>query len=179
MNEFHHSAEADHDTVRFRAMTEADIPAICEIEQESFTTPWTEGAFHNELTNNQFAKYTVLEFDGEVAGYGGMWLIMEEAHVTNIAIRQKYRGQKLGERLLTEMQQTASLFGVQRMTLEVRPSNEIARRLYEKKRLSVGRCAPRLLHGQPGRRDHHVGGLAEDQPEGLGLAQFAGKLISV
>lgn len=133
MNEFHHSAEADHDTVRFRAMTEADIPAICEIEQESFTTPWTEGAFHNELTNNQFAKYTVLEFDGEVAGYGGMWLIMEEAHVTNIAIRQKYRGQKLGERLLTEMQQTASLFGVQRMTLEVRPSNEIARRLYEKK----------------------------------------------
>ncbi|MUG72108.1 MULTISPECIES: ribosomal protein S18-alanine N-acetyltransferase [Paenibacillus] len=133
MNEFHHTAEADHDTVRFRAMTEADIPAICEIEQESFTTPWTAGAFHNELTNNQFAKYTVLEFDGEVAGYGGMWLIMEEAHVTNIAIRQKYRGQKLGERLLTEMQQTASLFGVQRMTLEVRPSNEIARRLYEKK----------------------------------------------
>lgn len=133
LNEHYQTAATDPDTVRFRAMSEEDVPVICEIEKESFTTPWTAGAFHNELTNNQFAKYIVLEYDGEIAGYGGMWLIMEEAHVTNIAIRQKYRGQKLGERLLTEMQQKASLFGAQRMTLEVRPSNEIAQRLYEKK----------------------------------------------
>ncbi len=116
----------------FRPMHTDDIPVICEIEQESFTTPWTAGAFYNELTSNNFAKYLVLEYEGEIAGYGGMWLIMDEAHVTNIAIREKCRGRKLGERLLAEMQQTAVFYGAQRMTLEVRPSNLIAQRLYEK-----------------------------------------------
>ncbi|MCP3773171.1 ribosomal protein S18-alanine N-acetyltransferase [Paenibacillus sp. MZ04-78.2] len=118
--------------MHFRPMHTDDIPAICEIEQESFPTPWTAGAFYNELTSNNFAKYLVLEYEGEIAGYGGMWLIMEEAHVTNIAIREKYRGRKLGERLLAEMQQTAVFYGTLRMTLEVRPSNLIAQRLYEK-----------------------------------------------
>nr|WP_281890894.1 ribosomal protein S18-alanine N-acetyltransferase [Paenibacillus sp. YYML68] len=114
-------------------MAETDVPAICEIEKESFTTPWTAAAFHNELSNNQFATYIVLELNGEIVGYGGMWLIMDEAHVTNIAIRQKYRGLKLGELLLTEMQRTASAKGALRMTLEVRPSNDVARQLYGKK----------------------------------------------
>lgn len=118
--------------VHFRPMQMDDIPAICQIEQESFPTPWTAGAFQNELTNNQFARYLVVEVENEVAGYGGMWLIMEEAHVTNIAIREKYRGRKLGELLLREMQRTASFYGIVRMTLEVRPSNTIAQRLYEK-----------------------------------------------
>lgn len=116
----------------FRPMQIEDIPQICRIEQEAFPTPWTAGAFQNELTNNQFARYIVIELDGEIAGYGGMWLIMEEAHVTNIAIRELYRGRKLGERLLREMQLTASFYGAIRMTLEVRPSNTIAQRLYEK-----------------------------------------------
>lgn len=119
-------------SVQLRPMRVEDIPAICEIEQEAFTTPWTSGAFHNELTHNQFAKYIVLECNGEIAGYGGMWLIMEEAHVTNVAVRSKFRGLKFGERLMREMQRTARLFGAVRMTLEVRPSNVIAQRLYEK-----------------------------------------------
>lgn len=119
-------------SLEFRSMTMEDIPAICEIEQEAFTTPWTAGAFQNELTSNQFARYMVMEIDGEVAGYGGMWLIMEEAHVTNVAVLKKYRGKKLGERLMRELQKTASFFGAVRMTLEVRPSNYVARALYEK-----------------------------------------------
>ena len=109
-----------------------DIPTICEIEQESFTTPWTAAAFHNELNNNQFARYLVMECDGEVDGYGRMWLIMEEAHITNVAVREKFRGKKLGERLMRELQQTAVFLGAARMTLEVRPSNTIAQKLYEK-----------------------------------------------
>lgn len=118
--------------LEFRSMTMEDIPAICEIEQEAFTTPWTAGAFQNELTSNQFARYMVMEINGEVAGYGGMWLIMEEAHVTNVAVLKKYRGKKLGERLMRELQNTASFFGAVRMTLEVRPSNHVAKALYEK-----------------------------------------------
>jgi ribosomal-protein-alanine N-acetyltransferase len=118
--------------LEFRSMRLDDIPVICEIEQESFATPWTEGAFFNELTNNQFARYMVMECEGQVIGYGGMWLIMEEAHVTNVAVRAAFRGKKLGERLMRELQMTASFFGAERMTLEVRPSNIIAQRLYEK-----------------------------------------------
>ncbi|UVI33558.1 ribosomal protein S18-alanine N-acetyltransferase [Paenibacillus spongiae] len=113
-------------------MTLTDIPQIVAIEQEAFTGPWTAEAFVNELTNNHFARYMVMVHDDEVIGYGGMWTIMDEAHITNIAIRYDYRGQGLGKRLLTELQQTAVFFGASRMTLEVRVSNEIAQRLYRK-----------------------------------------------
>ncbi|UKS25074.1 ribosomal protein S18-alanine N-acetyltransferase [Paenibacillus sp. HWE-109] len=116
----------------FRSMNAADIPYICEIEEEAFTTPWTKGAFENELTNNQFAHYMIMDIEGEVAGYGGMWLIMEEAHVTNIAVRSTYRGRKLGERLIRELMKTAAFLGAIRMTLEVRASNYVAQNLYEK-----------------------------------------------
>lgn len=116
----------------YRAMTMADIPAIVAIEQEAFTSPWTAEAFTNELMNNLFARYMIMEYDGQIIGYGGMWVIMDEAHVTNIAVRADYRGQGLGSCLLAELQRTAVFFGAVKMTLEVRPSNEIAQQLYRK-----------------------------------------------
>lgn len=119
-------------SLEFRSMQVDDIEPICAIEQESFTTPWTSAAFYNELTNNHFARYMVMECDGEIAGYGGMWIIMDEAHITNIAVRPEYRGRKLGERLLRELIRTARFFGAVKMTLEVRVSNRIAQNLYEK-----------------------------------------------
>lgn len=116
----------------FRPMKLDDIKSICDIEKESFPTPWTAGAFQNELTNNHFAHYLVMELDGAIAGYGGMWVIMDEAHVTNIAVRGVYRGKKLGERLLLELRRMANQNGAKRMTLEVRVSNRVAQNLYEK-----------------------------------------------
>ncbi|MBM7565159.1 ribosomal protein S18-alanine N-acetyltransferase [Paenibacillus sacheonensis] len=116
----------------FRAMTMDDVPTIVAIEQECFPTPWTEEAFVNELTNNHFARYMVMDYEDHVIGYAGMWTIMDEAHVTNVAVREAYRGQGLGERLMKELQRTALLFGARRMTLEVRVSNEVAKRLYAK-----------------------------------------------
>lgn len=118
--------------LEFRSMRLDDIPFICEIEIEAFATPWTAEAFHNELMNNHFAKYMVMELAGEVVGYGGMWLIVDEAHVTNIAIKAPYRGRKWGERLLDEFMDTAAFMGAVRMTLEVRVSNLIAQSLYGK-----------------------------------------------
>ncbi|MEI7026473.1 ribosomal protein S18-alanine N-acetyltransferase [Paenibacillus sp. y28] len=109
-----------------------DIPVVCEIENEAFATPWTENAFHNELTNNHFANYLIMEVGGEIAGYGGMWLIVDEAHVTNVAVRAPYRGHKLGYRLMHELQTTALYHGMLKMTLEVRVSNHIAQSLYRK-----------------------------------------------
>lgn len=125
------ASEQEHE-FEFRSMWVTDIPAICAIELEAFATPWTAEAFHNELINNHFAKYMVMELAGEVVGYGGMWLIVDEAHVTNIAIAAPYRGRKWGERLMVELQRTAAFMGAVRMTLEVRVSNLIAQRLYGK-----------------------------------------------
>ncbi|MFD1954152.1 ribosomal protein S18-alanine N-acetyltransferase [Paenibacillus thailandensis] len=118
--------------LRFRPMILADIPAVEEIEQEAFATPWTVEAFMNELTNNMFAKYIVMEQDGELIGYGGMWVIVDEAHVTNIAVRADCRGRGYGEQLMKELQRKAVSFGADRMTLEVRVTNTVAQNLYRK-----------------------------------------------
>jgi len=120
------------DELVFRSMVLEDVPAIVSIENEAFTTPWTSEAFINELLNNMFAKYMVMELRGEIIGYGGMWVIMDEAHITNIAIGSRYRRQGLGHRLLLELQRTAVFFGAVKMTLEVRVSNEHAQHLYRK-----------------------------------------------
>ncbi|MFC4812804.1 ribosomal protein S18-alanine N-acetyltransferase [Paenibacillus sp. GCM10023250] len=122
----------DRNRLIFRLMTLDDVPAIAAIEEESFTTPWTKEAFVNELTNNHFARYMVMDYEGAAIGYAGMWTIMDEAHVTNVAVREAYRGQGLGEQLMTGLMRTAVLFGARRMTLEVRVSNAVAQRLYSK-----------------------------------------------
>lgn len=124
--------ELERDRLVYRAMTLMDVPEILEIEQEAFSCPWTEEAFRNELINNHFARYMVIVHDGRIIGYGGMWVIIDEAHITNIAIRGDYRGKGIGESLLTEMQKLAIYFGAVRMTLEVRASNEVAKGLYRK-----------------------------------------------
>lgn len=118
--------------VVFRQMEVADVEAICAIEQESFNIPWTREAFMNELTNNMLAKYMVLEVDGVVAGYVGMWLIVDEAHITNIALASAYRGRGYGEQLMTELAALAQYMGMRAMTLEVRVSNQVAINLYTK-----------------------------------------------
>lgn len=119
--------------LEFRLMQLDDIPDVLEIEHEAFTLPWTEEAFRNELTMNHFAKYMIMELNGRAIGYAGMWTIMDEAHITNIAVREAYRGRKFGDKLLDELMQTASYLGMERMTLEVRVTNRIAQGLYEKK----------------------------------------------
>jgi ribosomal-protein-alanine N-acetyltransferase len=119
-------------TVTFRAMQLGDIEQICAIEKACFPTPWTEDAFLNELQHNHFARYVVMTWNDDIIGYAGMWTIMDEAHITNIAVHEEYRGRKLGERLLRELVAQAMICGMKRMTLEVRTSNYAAQRLYEK-----------------------------------------------
>jgi ribosomal-protein-alanine N-acetyltransferase len=117
----------------FRLMKLEDIPEVLVIEREAFTMPWTEEAFRNELTHNHFAKYMVMELAGHIIGYAGMWAIVDEAHVTNIALLEAYRGRKWGDRLMEELMKTASFLGMKSITLEVRVSNEVAQNLYRKK----------------------------------------------
>lgn len=128
----HETGEPTPETVQFREMRLSDIARICEIERECFPAPWTAEAFRNELLYNQFAHYVVMLWRDVVIGYAGMWTIMDEAHVTNIALIARYRGRKLGDRLLREILARAAARGMKRITLEVRVSNHIAQRLYEK-----------------------------------------------
>lgn len=119
-------------TIAFRLMTLADVDRICEVEMKAFTIPWSKEAFINELTKNNFAHYTVLEIDHEVVGYCGAWLIIDEVHITNIAILPEYRGMKLGEALLRKVMENFKKMGAKTMTLEVRVSNTPALSLYKK-----------------------------------------------
>ncbi|AJD90161.1 ribosomal-protein-alanine acetyltransferase [Jeotgalibacillus malaysiensis] len=120
------------DEIRFRWMTYGDIDAVLAVENASFSAPWSREAFENEMTINQFAKYLLLEVDGTVVGYCGLWLVMDEAHITNVAVVPELRGRKLGEKLMVKVMDMLRDEGVKMMTLEVRVSNYIAQSLYEK-----------------------------------------------
>ncbi len=121
-----------NNTIAFRAMELKDIDRIHEIETKSFATPWSKEAFHNELTMNKFALYTVIEVGNEVAGYCGAWMVIDEVHITNIALLPEYRGMKLGEALLRKVMDLVKELGAKTMTLEVRVSNLVAQSLYRK-----------------------------------------------
>jgi [ribosomal protein S18]-alanine N-acetyltransferase len=120
------------DSFVFRSMKEEDIDQILEVEHASFTTPWSREAFYNELHNNRFAVYIVLEENNKILGYCGAWIVIDEAHVTNVAILPEYRGRKLGEALLQKMMSMAREMGAKSMTLEVRVTNHAAQSLYRK-----------------------------------------------
>lgn len=118
--------------INIRGMTEADIKAIVEIEEEVFTTPWSEGAFLTEIRENKLAQYFVVEINKKVVGYGGIWLIINEGHITNIAIKEEYRGRGFGSKILEALIYICQLKNISSMTLEVRRSNKIAQELYKK-----------------------------------------------
>lgn len=157
--------------MNYRLMNLDDIPTIVEIERESFTSPWSEEAFRVELTQNHFAKYMIMELDDTIIGYGGMWLIIDEAHITNIAVRAKYRGMGYGKKLLKELMKSAHWLGAQRMTLEVRVSNETAQNLYRQMGFKPSGIRPAYYS------DNLEDALimwAELATEDLGLSEMAG-----
>ncbi|WKA55342.1 ribosomal protein S18-alanine N-acetyltransferase [Planococcus shixiaomingii] len=121
-----------NEEVTFRKMTIEDIDAVYDIENLSFSLPWTKEAFFYEMVDNEHAYYVIAETDKGIVGYCGMWLVMDEAHVTNIAIRPDERGKKLGERLMMAAIEVAKDQGAMLMTLEARVSNHVAQNLYRK-----------------------------------------------
>ncbi|MCI1696591.1 ribosomal protein S18-alanine N-acetyltransferase [Aneurinibacillus aneurinilyticus] len=115
-----------------RRMEMKDLDGIEEVERLSFQTPWSRDSFINELKQNVFARYFVAEKARQIVGYGGMWLVLDEAHITNVAIHPDYRGQYFGEKLMHRLMEYAADSGATAMTLEVRRSNETAKGLYRK-----------------------------------------------
>jgi ribosomal-protein-alanine N-acetyltransferase len=109
-----------------------DLPAVHAIEQASFTAPWPPHAYRSELESNRMAHYLVARAGDTIAAYGGMWLMVDEAHITTFAVHPAWRRQGVGERLLLAFLDIAIDQRAHEATLEVRLSNLAARRLYEK-----------------------------------------------
>jgi len=118
--------------LKVRKMTLDDIDDVLEIENKSFLTPWTSQSFEREIRENMLAVYLVVEMENNILGYGGMWMIIDEAHITNIAVHPNFRNRDIGSYLLKSMIEYAEKLGIYRMTLEVRKSNIPAQRLYKK-----------------------------------------------
>jgi ribosomal-protein-alanine N-acetyltransferase len=114
------------------SLTSDDIPAVLEIEEKSFPTPWSHRAFESEIRDNRYAEYFAARIANNLVGYAGMWVVLDEAHITNIAVHPEYRGRSIGDLLLSSLEQRARLLGAGYITLEVRPSNFIARAMYTK-----------------------------------------------
>jgi len=117
--------------VRIDKMSKADVPRVMEIELASFTSPWHESAYLSEI-NNRSAYYIVARLEDKIVGYAGMWVIMDEAHITTIAVAPECRGMRIGEQILIALLEESIRRGALRATLEVRMSNKTAQNLYLK-----------------------------------------------
>ena len=140
-------------------MRPAHLPVVMDIEREAFSLPWPERAYRHELTRNDFAYYYALfarsatqppapqsawqrlrqvmgcrsnAGTDPMLGYGGFWLMYDEAHISTLAVHADYRRQGLGELLLVVLLGEAGQLGALRSTLEVRVSNTAAQSLYAK-----------------------------------------------
>ena len=129
-------------------MTPGDIRTVMRIESLSFTTTWPPSAFASELNDNKLAHYFVGRVfeasgtnaldresdpqDGELVAYGGIWVILEDSHITTIAVHPDWRGKNYGEEMLVHLLHQAIERGASWITLEARESNVVAQNLYRK-----------------------------------------------
>lgn len=116
-------------SARYREMLEADLPSVLLIEQTSFSAPWTRGMFADDLGRGD--RFWQIAEDDEVVGYAGGWLLDDEAHLLNLAVREDHRGQGIGRALVDTLRARLRAAGARRMTLEVRAGNLNAIKLYE------------------------------------------------
>lgn len=111
--------------------TEEHIDDVQRISSLSFKTPWTRDSIEKEL-DNKFARYLVAKKENKVIGFGGIWLILDEGHITNIAVHPEYRGIGIGDMIVDALTEICIIEGIASMTLEVRKSNIAAQNLYRK-----------------------------------------------
>ena len=119
--------------VHYRKMTPDDVEAVYAIELATFPSPWTLDSFHYEMQENQFAHYTVAVNDtAKIIGFCGMWIVIDSAQITNVAVLPEARGLGIGEALMRESMKVAKEGGADIMSLEVRVTNTVAQNLYRK-----------------------------------------------
>ncbi len=114
-----------------RSMELEDLDEVLEVEKSCFKIPWTRLMFEDELINSN-AYYYVIEVDKRIVGYVGFWKIIDEAHITNVAIHNDYRRLGYGRALINALLNKAKELEIIAVTLEVRVSNLAAISLYER-----------------------------------------------
>lgn len=114
-----------------RRMTQGDIERCLVIEEQTYSMPWTETIFLDELVASG-REYLVAEAEGAVVGYGGVMLVLPEAHITSLTVDSAQRGRAIGTRLMLALADEAREAGARSLTLEVRASNKNAQSLYTK-----------------------------------------------
>ncbi len=151
----------DREAFVVEAMTIEHVEEVRELERRCFSTPWPRESFYYELERNRMARYIVLRRlsqdpavppvpatapgllqrifgvrnrvnSNSVVGFAGLWMMVDEAHITTLAVSPDHQGKGLGELLLVAITEISAAYGAKMMTLEVRPSNAIAQKLYEK-----------------------------------------------
>lgn len=113
-------------------MTVEHIDDVLAVEEATFSIPWTRKDFEREMTENNLAIYYVAVADGKIVGYAGMWHVITEGHITNVAVLEDYRKQGIGDALMAQLEQVAMEKEMIGITLEVRINNTPAQRLYHK-----------------------------------------------
>ncbi|MGN0996803.1 MAG: ribosomal protein S18-alanine N-acetyltransferase [Candidatus Ventricola sp.] len=114
-----------------RAIREADVAQIHEIETLCFAMPWSEESILHDVRENVVARWLVLDDgEGRVLAYAGMWLVIDEAHVCNVAVHPDVRRRGYGRRIFQALMALAQESGMGMITLEVRRSNLAAQSLY-------------------------------------------------
>ena len=145
--------------VTIEPMRLEDVTAVHGIERLSFTTPWPAYAFEQELRGNRLARYLVARAGDAVVGFAGLWLMVDEAHITTFSVHPDWRRQGIGRQLLVSLVELAIEISARRMTLEVRVSNEAARALYRSFGFEVTGRRPRYY------TDDHEDALVMTTPE--------------
>ena len=112
-------------------MTSKDIDGVFEVEKNCFEHHWSKDSFKKELRNEN-ARYVVAKLDDKIVGYVGIWFILDEGHITNVAVHNDYRGNKIGDKLVQALVNLCKENNINSMTLEVRVSNVVAQNLYKK-----------------------------------------------
>jgi ribosomal-protein-alanine N-acetyltransferase len=117
--------------VTVRTMWASDIETVAKLQRESFSKveTWSPQSYVTELANKS-AAYLVAVYQERVVGFGGIWTVMDEVHITILGVSLAYRGNKIGDLLLSELLITSWGMGATRATLEVRETNDAAQKLY-------------------------------------------------
>jgi ribosomal-protein-alanine N-acetyltransferase len=118
--------------IELQRMRRRHLRRVLAIEGRVYPRPWTASLFLSELTQRNTRTYLVAKYNGDVVGYAGMMFLGFEAHVTNIAVDPDFHSLKIGSRLLITLITEAIARGTDRISLEVRTSNEIAQKMYNK-----------------------------------------------
>lgn len=124
--------------ISVRRAEERDVKEIAFLETVCFSDPWSVESVYHDVVENRLAFYVVAESENKVIGYAGVWNILDEGHITNVAVSPDYRRMHAATLMLDLLIEVTENAGIKRHTLEVRAGNEGAIALYQKHGFKVG-----------------------------------------